>query len=138
MSNFVETTMSIGVQLRTQVVDPNGSPGEFVQRDGALRVQATNLGIISFEATMSTKVIGGSVTNLRNQDAWQVRLLLPGSSAAKTADQQDTKLKVVAPHHRVAFRTVGQVGSLVPDEDQARYDSGHYQSEPLDIFAMTL
>jgi hypothetical protein len=137
MSNVAETTMSVGVQLRTQVVDANGAPDEFVERNGALRVQATNLGIISLQAMMSTRVIGGSVTNSRGQDNWQVKLLLPGSSAAKTEDQQDVKLKVVHTHHRVAFRTIGSVSNLFNEEDSTHYALGHYQSDPLDIFAMT-
>jgi hypothetical protein len=64
--------MSIGVQLRTQIMDSSGAPCEQVRTGGSLRSQAANLGIISFIAEMSTKTIGTAVTNDSNSREWTV------------------------------------------------------------------
>jgi hypothetical protein len=136
MSSVVEIIMSIGVKLRTQVVGSNGAPTELVQTGGGLRAEAINLGgIISFNARMSTEVIGGAVTDQRDNDHWVVNLLVP--AAAKAIEHRDTQLKVTEKGQRVAFRTVGKLEQLIPDSAESDYPRGYYGSGPLDVFAMT-
>lgn len=133
-SAIAETQMSVGVHLRTQVIDPSGSPSAVVQTDGSLRATAVNLGVISFQAQLSTQVLGGSVTNHRHSDSWETTLLIAGSTGAKTSDQADTKLIVTEPGGNVAFRTVARLEQLTPF---AHSYHRHYVSDPLDIIAKT-
>jgi len=127
--------MSVGVRLRSEIVDAGGAPSGVVRAGGALRSHAANLGIISFQAQMSTKIIGTSVTDCRNSGEWTVTLLLPGSAGAKTEDQEDTKLVVVEANQRVAFHTVCSLQSLFGELRSRR--TGYYQSKPLDVFGTT-
>lgn len=123
--------MSVGVVLRTEIVDASGAPSSVVETDGALRVHAANLGIISFAAHLATQVIGNSVTDRAYSGEWEVMLMLPGSSGAKTEDQEDTKLVVTTPGQRVAFHTTGTLTHLISQ------DSGWYKSGSLDVFGTT-
>jgi hypothetical protein len=128
--------MSIGVRLRTQIVDPSGMPCELVRTGGALRSRATNLGIISFIATMSTKTIGTAVTNDSSSREWTVTLILPASSGSKMEDQCDTALVVVEARQRIVFRTVCTLRHLGASSSPLASD-GHYESMPLDVFGTT-
>jgi hypothetical protein len=131
-----ETNMSIGVQLRTQIVDVSGAPTGVVVTGGALRAHAANLGIISFQVQMFTKVVGNGVTDFRNSGEWSVTLLLPGSSGAKGESQEDTELIVAKPNRNVAFHTVCRLEHLISNP-LSPVGAGHYQSLPLDVFGTT-
>lgn len=136
MSSAAETKMEIGPHLRTLVVDSMGAPSDYIETGAALRLQAMNLGIVSFQAKMITIVIGATVTNDSDQKQWSVYLLLPASPGAKTTpDQQDTKLKVTKAGQKVGFRSVGELYDIMADIETS--SSGYYTSEPLDVFATT-
>src|SRR5437588_705961 len=114
MNSFsAEANLAIGVQFRTQIIDGGGEPTGSVVTGGALRAQAWNLGIISFQAQMHTTALGGFVTDKQNSSTWTVTLFLPGSPSTKTEGQEDTELIVSQPKRPVAFRTVCQVEYLM-------------------------
>jgi hypothetical protein len=136
-NSAAETCMNVGVQLRTQLVAADKVPSQKITTGGAHRAHATNLGIISFKAQMSTKVKGGAVTDRQDAQEWTVTLVLPGSPSAKTEEYEDTELVVTKPNQTVVFRTLCKLEDLFSDS-QAPTDVGHYQSLPLDISATTL
>lgn len=134
MSSAAEIKMDVGVHLRSEVIDTNGAPSDFVQTGGALRVQAANFGVVSFQNELSTRAIGGAATDRRGQDQWTSHLILP--AVPKIIDQHDVELKVTKPKQPVAFRTVARLRQLIPDETSP-YGIGYYESAPLDVFAKT-
>jgi hypothetical protein len=135
--------MNVGVILGTEIIDADGNETATVLKDAALRVHGTNIGVISFKATMSTKVIGKAVTKLRDaprwydeeSDEWEDELLLPASPGGKISDESLTKLRVIEAGRTVGFRTIGKLSML--DADLSHRSPGEYVSDPLDVFAVT-
>jgi hypothetical protein len=135
-----ETRMNVGVNLRTQLVDTSGNSTDVVLTGCSHRVEAVNLGIISFYAVLSTMVIGEGVSNSTDDSDWSVPLVIAGAPGAKTKSQNDTELKVTQPNKRVAFRTVGalyQLSEIVKYQEGPGTDPDHYKSKPLDVFGTT-
>lgn len=131
-----QISMLVGVQLRTQLMDATGAPTTAVVTGGSHRTHATNLGIISYQAHVSTTVIGNGVTDARDASSWTVLLLLRGSPGAKGESQADTKLKVTEPRQSVVFRTMCKLEQLMGDPLQSA-STGYYESLPLDVFGTT-
>lgn len=133
--------MSIGVYLRTQIVNAGGASKNIVRTGDAFRVSAVNYGIISFVAEMATTVIGRGVTDSADKADWTVQLILPGSPGAKAADQRDVELIVTEPDSRVAFHSQGflfQVSdALMAAEGSTRNEPAYYKSAALDVFGIT-
>jgi len=142
----VEERMNVGVHLRAQIVGDEDAPVDTVATGCKHRVDAINLGIISFVAQMTTTVIGDSVTDDDGEQNWTVPLVIPGSPDAKSTDQGDTTLTVRQANEKVAFRTTGILllfDDIALVEGTARLvyspvsDSGRYMSRPLDLFSVT-
>lgn len=129
--------MSVGVRLRSQLVDSGGALSKVIETGSLHRVQAANLGIISFTAELATTAIGTAVTDRQNSCAWTVKLILPGSAGPKDEEQGETELVVAERRQSVAFRTVCTLSQLVSDPRAAADGAGHYESPALDVFGTT-
>lgn len=130
-----QTQMKVGVRLRTEIVDEQGTPCDVVRTGGALRSTAFNLGVISLTADLSTETIGGAVTDRHGSDRWTLTLILAAYAGTKAEEEKDMKLKVLLPDSQVAFRTIATVQRL--EKDPSVYGTGYYVSDPLDILAKT-
>lgn len=129
--------MIIGVRLRTQIVNANGAPDELIETGSAHRAHASNIGVISYVAKMTTRTIGTAVTDCKNSHEWTVSLILPASSGARTEEQKDTELIVVERKQQVAFHTMCSLSPLLSDRHLSTGVAGHYESLPLDVFGTT-
>lgn len=130
--------MSVGVRLRSQLVDSGGALSKVIETGSLHRVQAANLGIISFTAELATTAIGTAVTDRQNSCAWTVKLILPGSAGPKAEDEEgETELVVAERRQPAAFRTVCTLSQLVSDPRAAADGAGHYESPALDVFGTT-
>jgi len=132
-SDAATIKMNIGVELSTQIVDASGACTHSIQTGVALRAQAANLGIISFEVLVSTAVSGNAVTDRQNSREWTLTLLLPAACGPKTEDRGDTELVVIERNKRVSFTTIGKLISLPCDSRLP----GYYESKPFVIIAST-